>query len=165
VQPTCLGELDGSSTPRIKNIAHLLNAAGFPTVVRRNMDAWLKTHAALVSPVAKALYMMNGDIHQLAHHRASVQLMLRAIREGLRVLRSLEIPITPIRMRVFELIPEILMVSLLQRLLDTEYADLIIARHANAARDEMKQIADEFRELAHRASLDTPFSDHLYSFI
>jgi 2-dehydropantoate 2-reductase len=165
LQPTCLGELDGSATPRVKKIAHLLKAAGFPTVVRSNMDAWLKTHAALVSPIANALYMMDGDIHQLAHHRASVQLMVRAIREGLQVLRSLDIPITPTRMRVFELIPEPLMVSLLQRLLDTEYADLVIARHANAARDEMKQIADEFRELAHLGSLPIPFNDHLYSFI
>lgn len=165
LQPTCLGELDGSSTPRVRKIARLLKAAGFPTVVRSNMDAWLKTHIALVSPIANALYMMDGNIYGLAHHRESVQLMLRAIREGFQVLRSLDIPITPPRMRVFELIPEPLMVSLLQQFLGTEYADLVIARHANGAREEMKQIADEFRELAHLASLHTPFSDHLYSFI
>jgi 2-dehydropantoate 2-reductase len=165
LQPTCLGELDGSATPRVRKIAHVLKAAGFPTVVRSNMDAWLKTHVALVSPIANALYMMDGDIHQLAQHRESVQLMLRAICEGFKVLRSLDIPITPTRMRVFELLPEPLIVSLLQLFLDTEYADLVIARHANAARDEMKQIADEFRELAHLGSLHTPFNDHLYSFI
>jgi len=163
LQPTCLGELDGSSSSRVRKIAQILKAAGFPTVVRSNMDAWLKTHAAIVSPIANALYMMEGNIHQLAHRRDSVQLMLRAIREGFQVLRSLDIPITPTRMRFFELIPEPLMVSLLQLLLDTNYAELVIARHANAARDEMKQIADEFRELAD--SLQTPFSDYLYSFI
>jgi 2-dehydropantoate 2-reductase len=165
LQPTCLGELDGSSTARVRKIARLLKAAGFPTVVRSNMDAWLKTHVALVSPIANALYMMDGNIHQLANQRESVQLMLRAIREGFQVLRSLDIPITPTRMRVFELLPEPLVVSLLQLLFDTEYADLIIARHANAARDEMRQIADEFRALAHQGSLPIPFNDHLYSFI
>lgn len=165
LQPTCLGELDGASTPRVRKIAHLLKAAGFPTVVRSSMDAWLKTHVALVSPIANALYMMDGNIHQLAHNRESVHLMLRAIREGFQVLRSLDIPITPMRMHVFELFPEAFMVSLLQRFLDTEYADLIIARHANAARDEMKQIADEFRDLARLTSLPTPCSNHLYQFI
>ena len=165
LQPTCLGELAGSSTPRVREIARLLKAAGFPTVVRSNMDAWLKTHAAIVSPIANALYMMDDDIHQLANQRESVQMMLRAVREGFRVLRSLDIPITPTRMRIFELIPEPLMILLLQRLLDTEYADLVIARHASAARDEMKEIADEIRELAHLACLHTPYSDHLHSFI
>jgi 2-dehydropantoate 2-reductase len=165
LQPTCLGELDGSSTPRVRKIAHLLKAAGFPTVVRSNMDAWLKTHVALISPIANALYMMDGNIHQLAHDRESVQLMLRAIREGFQVLHSLDVPVTPSRMRVLELIPEPLIVPLLQRLLDTKYAELVIARHANAARDEMKQIADEFRELVRLSSLRTPSSDRLYSFV
>jgi hypothetical protein len=57
------------------------------------------------------------------------------------------------------------MVPLLQQLLDTKYAELVIARHANVARDEMKQIADEFRVLAHDASLPTPSIDRLYSFV
>jgi 2-dehydropantoate 2-reductase len=129
------------------------------------MDAWLKTHVALVSPMANALYMMDGNIHQLAHNRESTQLMLRAIREGFQVLHSLDVPITPTRLCVFEIIPEPLMVSLLQRLLDTQYAALIIAHHANAARDEMKHIADEFRHRAELSSLGMPYSDHLYSFI
>ncbi len=165
LQPTSLGELDGDLSPRVRNISRILRAAGFPTVIRKNMDAWLKTHAALVSPIANAIYMRDGNIHQLAHDRGSVQLMLRAIREGFRVLRSFDIPITPSRLRIFELIPEPFMVPLLQRLLDTEYADLIIARHANAAREEMKQIADEFRFLAHNSSLPTPSIDYLYAFV
>jgi 2-dehydropantoate 2-reductase len=165
LQPTCLGELDGSSSPRVRKIAQILNAAGFPTVVRSNMDAWLKTHVALVSPIANALYMMDGNIHQLANQRESVQLMLNAIWEGFQVLRSLDIPVTPTRMRLLELLPEPLMVSLLQLVLNTDYADLVIARHANAARDEMKQLADEFRLLAHNSSLPTPSIDHLYAFV
>ncbi len=165
LQPTCLGELDGSLTPRVRRIARILKAAGFPTVIRSDMDAWLRTHVALVSPIANALYMMDGNIHQLAHSREGIQLMLRAIREGFQVLRSLDIPITPTRLRVFEIIPGPLMVSLLQRFLDTQYAELVIARHANAARDEMKQLGDEFRQFAELSSLETPYNDHLHSFI
>jgi 2-dehydropantoate 2-reductase len=165
LQPTCLGELDGHSSPRARKVAQILRSAGFPAVIRKNMGAWLKTHAALVSPIANAIYMTGGDIYKLAHTRESVQLMLRAIREGFQVLHSLDIPITPFKMRILELIPEPLLVSSLQRLLATEYAELIIARHANAARDEMKQVADELRQLAHLSSLPTPSIDRLYSFV
>jgi hypothetical protein len=37
--------------------------------------------------------------------------------------------------------------------------------HANAARDEMKQIADEFRALARKTSIPTPAMDRLYTYI
>jgi len=164
LQPTCVGELDGQSTLRVRQIAEILKSAGFPTVIRKNMDAWLKTHAALVSPVANAIYMSGGSIYRLAHTKENVKIMVHAIREGFKVLHSLDIPITPTTMRIFELIPEPLMVSLLQQILDTRYAELIIARHANAARDEMKQLAEEFRLLA-RTSSSTIAIDHLRSYI
>lgn len=165
LQPTCLGELDGHSTPRVRQLARILKSAGFPTVIRKNMDGWLKTHVALVSPIANAIYMTDGDIHQLAHDRAGIRLMLRAIREGFQVLHSLDIPITPWSMHFLERIPSPMIVSLLQQLLDTEYAELIIARHANAARDEMKQVADELRGIALLSAIPLPASDYLYSFI
>ena len=165
LQPTCLGELNGHSTTRVKEIVKILRSAGFPTVIRKNMDAWLKTHAALVSPIANAIYSRDGDIHQLAQKRPSVQLMLHAIREGFQVLRALNIPITPWQMHFLEPIPSSLIVSLLQRFLDTKCFELVIARHANAARDEMKQIADDFRQLTNLTSVKTPSTDCLYSFI
>ena len=36
--------------------------------------------------------------------------------------------------------------------------------HAHAARDEMKQLADEFRILAQSTSVPTPAIDRLYSY-
>jgi 2-dehydropantoate 2-reductase len=42
-QPTTLGELDGEATIRLKQIESVFERAGFPTVISRQMDAWLKT--------------------------------------------------------------------------------------------------------------------------
>lgn len=162
-QPTCLGELDGHVTPRVKEIAQAFKDAGFPTVIRKNMDAWLKTHVAVVSPIANAIYMAEGNIYRLARDREDVRLMLRAMREGFKVLRALNVPITPANLRILELVPEPLMVMYLQRLLNTERAELTIARHANAARDEMKQIADEFTALARSTSVPTSAIDRLHN--
>jgi 2-dehydropantoate 2-reductase len=164
MQPTCIGELDGRTSLRVRRIARLFNSAGFPTRIRPNMDAWLKTHAALVSPIANAIYMLGGDIHLLAHDRKGVRVMLDAIREGFRVLRSISIPISPRILNAINLLPEFVLVPLIQRLLHTEEAELIIARHANVARAEMKCIAEELRILARGTRLPTPSMDHLSSF-
>ena len=53
-QPTTIGELGGTRSPRIRAIADALKTAGFPVSICSNMDAWLKTHAAEISPTANA---------------------------------------------------------------------------------------------------------------
>lgn len=91
--------------------------------------------------------------------------MLHAIREGFQVLHSLNIPITLVSMRIFELMPEPMILPLLQRVLDTRTAELIIECHANAACDEMKQIAEEFGALVRASRIPKSSIDALRTFI
>ncbi len=160
-----LGDLSGQVTPRLQKIGAAFDAAGFPVTFISNMDAWLKTHVAVVSPIANALYLAGGDNYRLARTRDGIVLMVRAVREGFRVLRALGIPVTPPFYRVLEWIPEPLLVVLLQRRLPSRTAELALARHANAARDEMTQLAAEFRELARRAAIPTPAMVELYDYL
>ncbi|MFP4343258.1 MAG: ketopantoate reductase family protein [Anaerolineales bacterium] len=161
VQATTIGEPEGRISPRITAIAEALNSAGFPVTISRNMDAWLKTHVALVSPIANALYMVGGDIYRLARTRDALLLIVRGIREGLQVLRALEIPITPPVYRWITRLPEPVLVRWLQRVFAQERAELAIQRHANVARDEMAVLAEEFRVLAERSGVRTPVLDIL----
>jgi 2-dehydropantoate 2-reductase len=87
-QPTTIGELDGVRSSRIMAIAKALEGAGFPVTTCSNMDAWLKTHVAEISPTANALYMAGGDAARLGCTRDALVLMSRAIREGYQVLRA-----------------------------------------------------------------------------
>ncbi len=160
-----LGELDGTITPRLQEIAHAFERAGFEIVLCRNIDAWLKSHVALISPIALALYMAGGDNYRLAKMRDAVVLGIRGLREGLRVLRALAIPITPPALRIYEWIPEPILAPLVQRMFNTRFAEVAMAGHANAARDEMKLLADEFRALARSTKLATPALDRLYGML
>jgi len=163
-QPTTFGELDSSTTARLEGIARVFNSAGFPVAISSQMDAWLKTHVAEISPMANALYMAGGDNYRLALTRDAIVLMIRAIREGYKVLQELDIPIMPARHKILKWIPEPILVALMRRIFKGEkMADLI--GHAHAARDEMKQIADEFRVLARSTSVPTSAMDHLYTYI
>lgn len=165
IQPTTVGELDGRISPRLREIAGILRRAGFPVAVSRRMEAWLKTHAAWVSQVANALYMVGGSNYHLARTRDAVVLMVRAIREGFRMLTALGYPVEPARLRAFEWLPESLLVFAWRRVLATEWAETVMARHACAARDEMKQLADDLQVLARAAPVATPAIDRLYTYI
>jgi 2-dehydropantoate 2-reductase len=105
--------------------------------------------------------MSDGDHLRLAGNRDTIVLMIRAIREGYRVLQELDIPIAPAKHRIFKWVPEAILVELIKRVFKSdEMADLV--GHAHAARDEMKQIADEFMILARSTSVQTPAMDRLY---
>jgi len=164
-QATTFGELDGKTTPRLKRIAHAFKAAGFPVETSWNMDAWLKTHVVKVSPVANALYMAEGDNHSLARNRDALILMVKAMREGFQVLRALGIPILPSKLKIVEWLPEPIVVFLMRLMVNSKEAEVTMAAHANAARDEFKQLADEFRALARTTSVPTPAMDRLYACI
>ena len=163
-QPTTVGELDGSDSKRIKTIATALQSAGFPSAICTNMDAWLKTHVAEISPTANALYMAGSALDELKRNRNALVLMFRAIREGHRVLTALGIPITPSSHRIFRWMPMFLLVALTRRKLSDKAWSIKIG-HAVAARDEMSAIADEFRELARKSGIATQAIDQLRKYL
>jgi 2-dehydropantoate 2-reductase len=162
-QPTTIGELDGRNTDRIRRIYAAIKGAGFKAEICNNMDAWLKTHVAEISPTAMALYLAEGDNYRLARTRDGLTLLVRAIREGYAVLSALEIPITPGKHKVFKWLPEPLLIWVMKKMLNDKMVEYKAVRHAGAAREEMKQIADEFRELARKTGVETPALNRLYA--
>ncbi len=160
--PLMLSELDGHASPRVEEIVRLYRDAGLNARPRKNVDAFLKTHAAGLPGLAGALYMCGGDIRTLARTPSAVGLFVRSYREALRALRATGTPIVPRSTRLVEWIPEPLLVFALRFFLDTNLAVVGGQRHADAAPDEMKEIADEFREIMRRAGIPSPASDVLF---
>lgn len=143
-QPTTLGEVDGQITPRLRQLATMLERAGFPTALSRSMDGWLKTHAVFVSCISAALALEGGDSVRLGRNRTNVALMVRAIREGFAALQSLRVCVTPFNLKlIFSWMPTWFAIRYWQRALQTPVGTLAIAPHANAARVEMGQVARE----------------------
>jgi hypothetical protein len=52
---------------------------------------------------------------------------------------------------------------MMRRMLTSKTAETVLVGHANAARDEMKHVADELRALARKTSIPTPAMDRLYA--
>ncbi|MGE5530083.1 MAG: ketopantoate reductase family protein [Patescibacteria group bacterium] len=165
LQPTTLGELDGALTSRLKMLGRVFRDAGFPTAFTSDMNAWQKTHVAWVSPVANAIYMMHGDHRRLARTPHALHLIVQAVREGFTVLYKLGTPITPGKLRIWEWMPEPLLIRLLGLWAGTNHFRTVAVGHTMAASDEMRQLAEEFHALAESTSTLTPAMDELRSHI
>jgi 2-dehydropantoate 2-reductase len=165
-QATTLGEVDGQITPRLRQVADVFSNAGFAVQMSPQMDAWLKTHVAFVTSICGALYMSGCDPRTLANTPQSMSLMVSAIREGFAVLHALKVPVRPLKLRwLFEWMPRVVPIIYWRKYFNTPMADYALARHARAAGDEMKAIADEFRTLVRASCVSTPALDQLYSHI
>jgi 2-dehydropantoate 2-reductase len=89
--PIRIGEMDGEVKDRTRQIKLLFESSGVPVDVVKDMDGWLKYHAALVCPIACVLYKHHCDNYALAKDEASIRLFIRACREGGDVLQNLGI--------------------------------------------------------------------------
>jgi 2-dehydropantoate 2-reductase len=161
-----IGEVDGQITTRLQEVGRILERMeGFGVDLRSDMDAWLKTHVALLMPsLAPAMRAAGGDNVRMAHTRDAIVLAIRAIREGFRVVRALGYPIVPDGVRMFERLPEpILVWGFAKRIADPRMR-IAMLEHGKAAQDEIKFLTDEFIALIRRTSIPTPVINRLYGY-
>ena len=160
-----IGEVDGQTTPRLQAVVTAFEESGFLVNTSPNIDAWLKSHVALISPAADAILLAGGSNYRLAHTRDGLVLMVRAVRESFAALRALHIPVLPRKLDLLVRLPEPLLVLMFARLLNSHTAEIAMARHANAGRDEMKALSDELHALVVRSGVPTPNLDRLKEYL
>lgn len=161
-----IGEIDGKTRDRTRAIKALFETAGIPVDFTPDIDGWLKYHVALVIPLVNALYKHDCDNYALAQDKATMRAMVRAAKEGFKVLHALGyIKRQPFKLNLFCWLPEILNVKAIQGLLGSKFAEVAFARHARAARDEMGELTDEFHSLVEQTSIATPNINLLKNYI
>lgn len=154
IQPTTLGELNGHISERILELKAMLKAAGFQVSVSRNMDAWQKTHVALVGPLGDVIYMDGGNNYSVARNAAAIHQMNRALKENFSFLKKSGIGIVPRKLTIIRLIPVWILDIIMKYAFHTKWAETVISNHALNARTEMKVISNELLALAKSKGFD-----------
>ena len=116
-------------------------------------------------PLVCALYKHNCDNYRAAQDGDTLRLVIRAAKEGGRVLRALGFRRRPFQFKLVYWLPESMSVRAVKQLLASKFGEIAFAMHAKASRDEMEAIAREFQELAGRTPVETPSMDTLRNFI
>ena len=155
-----VGEPDGSTSPRIREIAAALDTSGIGVEICPAVDAWLKTHAAMISALGAAVYAAGGTPAQLAADPAAAKLAVGALKESLSALQGLGIPILPKGALLYLWIPAPILAFLLRRMLRSEEVAFGFA-HADKARVEIRMILDEMLALYRRGGRPLPALDEL----
>lgn len=148
IQPTTLGEIDGTYSERLRELKVVLKNAGFKLSISKNMDAWQKTHVAMVGPLGDVIYVDGGNNYSVARNSAAIKQMNLALKENLEFLKDAGIGIEPWKLNVIRLMPFWILNITMKYLFDTKWAETVISNHALNARREMEVISNEFIDLA-----------------
>jgi len=160
-----LGEIDGKIEERTNQIKHLFESSGVPVNVVDDMDSWLKYHVAFINPIAGAL-LKAGDNYKLAKDKDTIRTYIRAVNEGSKVLRALGYKKSyNVKMKFFQWFPEALLIAILKQVFNSKFAEVAMMMHANAAKDEMIELGNDFKTLKYQTSIKTPNLDELLSCI
>jgi 2-dehydropantoate 2-reductase len=147
-QKTTIGEISGERSTRIKEIKTILGSAHFAVDVNDDMPSWLKTHAVFISCMTAAILKENGDSVQLANNRFAVRQLVVSIREGFNACK---------------IMPCWFSVLYWRHALKGKTGTLAIAPHANAAKDEMRLLAEKVISITRSSPRPTPRLDKLLS--
>ncbi len=158
-----VGEADGRITERTRAVARVLGSMrGYKVQVRRDMDAWLRHHVALLMPaLAPALYAAGISMKRMGRTRDLNVLAVRGMREAIGGLRKAGVPVTPGAFKVLFMFPEPLLVAFFARAMKAEKNRASIEGHPRNARDELRYLTEELLDFLKKKGIETPVCDSL----
>ena len=160
-----IGEIDGETRERTKQIQNLFEMSDVPVIIVEEMDSWLKYHVAFVNPLAGAL-LKCGNNYKLAKDKNTIRKYIRAVKEGGRVLKALGYKKSyNFKFKLFYWMPEGVLINILKQVFNSKFAEVAMMLHVNAAKDEMNELGKEFKTLIDQTSVKTPNLDKLISYI
>jgi 2-dehydropantoate 2-reductase len=163
--PMPIGEVDGRVTARAQAVHELLERTGKQVEIRRDMDAWLVSHIAMLLAYF-GMFAADLDLARYARTRDAILLGLRACTEALRAQKAADIPIRPALLQVLAWTPEPLMVALLRMMAGTKAGEFGIEELRVAGRrEDLAQLLDKYRRRVEPGGMATPTVERIAAHI
>lgn len=154
VQPTTVGELNGKTSSRLRELVNILKKSGFNVAISNKMDVWQKTHVAMVGPLGDVIYYDGGNNYTVSANSKAIHQMNLALNDNFNFLHKSGIGIEPWKLLFFRFVPISILDFLMKFVFNTKWAETVISNHAQNARSEMKVISNEFIDLAKSKGYD-----------
>ena len=132
ISKTTAGILVEQARPALELVRSVLGTAGLGCTESPDIAAYLLCHAALVFPLAGAIFAAGGDQARLCRTGDAIILGIRACKEAFSSLRSSGVRMEPPSIRKLLALPEWILVRILTKSFAGEGARIAMFGHANA---------------------------------
>ena len=110
------------------------------------MDAWQKSHLAMVIPLADGIYFDGGDNYTTAKNKQAVRFMSESLRKNFNSLKRIGTPVTPPKLNIFRVCPLWIMDIALKIFYRTKLAETLTS-HVPYIKHEMMLLDKAFSDL------------------
>ena len=156
VQPTTIGEVNGVNSPRLAALAEILEKSGFPVEICSNMDAWQKTHVAMMCPLVNVIFYDGGDNYSASQNPKALQQMVLALKEAFHFIQQSGIGIVPSKLSFLAWCPSWILKLLLKKAYNTKWAETVISKPALAAPHDYEMLTASFIKMAVAKGFELP---------
>jgi len=157
IQPTTMGEINGKNSRRVSILKKIIRQAGFPTAISKNIDSWLKSHLAMVCPLACGMYYDGGNNYTLSKNKKAITLVCKSLKENFSFINKSKYGVEPFKLHIFRIIPTFLLSKIMSVILNTKWMETVGAYHALSARKEMDILTSGFIQLAENEGVELIF--------
>ena len=151
IQSTTFGEIDGCVTGRINRLATLFKTAKMSFSICSDMDSWMKSHLALVLPLAQGVYAGSGNCKTVAKNKEAIHEIALSLKRSFQALKHKGITITPSKLNIIRLCPMPILRLTLKTIFRTRMAINLIDKHTGSAKGEIDTLQKRFDELVVKA--------------
>jgi ketopantoate reductase len=148
-----IGEWDPRSSRDTETARKLCAGAGVRLRRVGKIEGYLKTRAAWTAPVAAGFHASEMNLKRFASDASLIRRTVRAVKEGIRTLLRLGIPVTPLSFRFYPLLPDVLLAGKIARCLSAPSAEIGIEAFGRAARLEMREMMRDLIRMAEKAGV------------
>lgn len=152
---TPIGEVNGETTPRVREIVQALEKAHLKPVVSRQIMRWIITHYAAAAGLTAGI-LSAGNAARFVGNSAIIRTTIRAIREGFAVCSKRGFDAQAEKANKLYRLPLFLSVPIAKRIYSNEALQLMFDGHVNHSPAEVRQMIEDLISYGMKYGIDTP---------
>ena len=143
IQVTTFGEVSGSKSKRILQLASIFKRSQIPYKIEKDMHAWQLCHLAMIVPIADAYYEA-GVPEKAGEGKELMRKTAITIKKNLDSLHKLGVTLTPKKMKVLHRLPVQILAIGLRFTFQSKFGNTFMYQHSIKALDEMRELHNQF---------------------
>lgn len=156
-QKTTIGNLHDKNCGLASKVKILFEKAGFKTVIEKDMQSWLLTHAVFICSLSAYIVKNKGSGTQLAKNKAQTREWLQVVAEGFKALQKAGFSIVPKNIKtIFLKVPTWFALRYWQKHLQGSVVQYAIEPHTAFAKKEMQLLSKDLLTVLDEAKKPAP---------
>lgn len=158
---TMLGEANGKVTPRVTEIANVMEKAGMKPFISNQIVNWLIPHYVFIAGLSGGIMASEGSMKSFVGNPKVVKESIKAIREGFQVCAQREINPKKEKVNKLYYLPLFICSPIVRKLFSNEVMASMFEGYLKSSTDEVKSMLEKIISSGEKYNIKTPYTKKL----